>query len=58
LAKYGAGGVAGVNLVNAVTRLSPDLLTPLAKEFAGRLVAPDLSERTNAIAEFLNATKR
>lgn len=53
LRKYGGSGVAGFNLVDAVTKLSPELLTPLAAEFTRRCTSHDLSERTAATAEFL-----
>lgn len=55
LRKYGGSGVGGVNLVDAVTKLSPDLLTPLAGEFTRRCTSHDLAERTAATAEFLAA---
>lgn len=55
LARHGQARVAGANLVNAVTRLSPDLLSSVAKDHAGRLAAPDLATRTEAIESFLVA---
>lgn len=53
LARHGNGAVAGVNLVDAVTKLSPDLLTPLSREYAGRLASADLGARAEAIEKFL-----
>ncbi|MBS0518009.1 MAG: alpha/beta hydrolase [Proteobacteria bacterium] len=55
VARHGAANIAGANLVNAVTRLSPDLLSPTSLDYAGRLASPDLSARTEAIARFLAA---
>ena len=55
LRKHGGSEVAGVNLVDAVTKLSPDLLTPLAGTFAGTTTSHDLAERTAATADFLSA---
>lgn len=55
LRKYGGSQIAGVNLVDAVTRLSPDLLTPLAISFSKTAISHDLDERTAATAEFLAA---
>ncbi|HXH46745.1 MAG TPA: alpha/beta hydrolase [Bradyrhizobium sp.] len=55
LSKYGSNKVAGINLVDAVVRLSPDLLTPLAGTFTETTTSPDLSKRTAATAEFLQA---
>ncbi|CAH2601828.1 Alpha/beta hydrolase [Rhodovastum atsumiense] len=55
LRKHGGARVAGINLVDAVTRLSPDLLTPLAATFTRRATSQDLAERTAATAEFLAA---
>lgn len=53
LRKHGGSRIAGVNLVDAVTKLSPDLLTPLAGEFTRTATSHDLAERTAATAEFL-----
>ncbi|MBC7801094.1 MAG: alpha/beta hydrolase [Gemmatimonadaceae bacterium] len=53
LARYGGDGVTGVNLVNAVTKLAPELLSPVARDFATKLASPDLSARTDAIEGFL-----
>lgn len=55
LARHGQDRVAGVNLVDAVTRQAPELLTPLALDFAGRLGSEDLATRTDAISSFLAA---
>ena len=55
LRKHGGSGIAGVNLVDAVTKLSPDLLTPLAGEFARTTNSQDLAERVAATADFLAA---
>ncbi|TNC11579.1 alpha/beta hydrolase [Methylobacterium terricola] len=55
LRKHGPAGVAGVNLVDAVTRLSPDLLTPLAGDFTGTATSHDLATRVAATADFLAA---
>ncbi|WP_375459268.1 alpha/beta fold hydrolase [uncultured Enterovirga sp.] len=55
LAKYGDGRVAGVNLVDAVTKLSPELLGSVSVGFAGDLASSDLSVRSNAIVMFLSA---
>ncbi len=55
LRKYGGTGIAGINLVDAVTKLSPDLLTEEAGTFARTATSHDLAERTLATAEFLAA---
>lgn len=55
LRKHGGALVAGINLVAAVTKLSPDLLTPLAGKFAGTTISHDLSERTAETVDFLAA---
>jgi non-heme chloroperoxidase len=55
LRSHGGGGTAGTNLVDAVTRLSPDLLTPLAGMFTRRTTAHDLAGRSAATADFLAA---
>ncbi|MGV6871977.1 alpha/beta fold hydrolase [Pseudochelatococcus sp. B33] len=55
LRKHGGSRVAGVNLADAVTRLSPDLLTPLSASYARSTTSHDLAERTAATAEFLAA---
>ncbi|MGJ5202854.1 alpha/beta fold hydrolase [Bradyrhizobium sp. HKCCYLR20261] len=55
LRKHGGAGIAGINLVDAVTKLSPDLLTPLAGEFSRSTTSHDLAERVAATADFLGA---
>ncbi|MGQ9369241.1 alpha/beta hydrolase [Azospirillum sp. ST 5-10] len=55
LRKYGGSGLAGVNLVDAVTKLSPDLLTEEAGRFTATTTSHDLAERSAATAEFLAA---
>ena len=55
LRKYGGSGIAGINLVDAVTRLSPDLLGEDSARFGRTTVSHDLAERTAATAEFLAA---
>jgi non-heme chloroperoxidase len=55
LRKYGGADIAGVNLVDAVTKLSPDLLTEEAGAFTGTTTSPDLATRTAATADFLAA---
>lgn len=55
LRKYGGSGIAGINLVDAVTRLSPDLLTEEAATFTRTTTSHDLAERTAATADFLAA---
>jgi non-heme chloroperoxidase len=55
LRKHGGSRVAGINLVDAVIRLSPDLLTPLAATFTRTTTSHDLAERSAATADFLAA---
>lgn len=55
LKSHGGAPVAGVNLVDAVTKLAPDLLTPLAGTFARTTTSHDLAERTAETASFLGA---
>ncbi|WP_377805786.1 alpha/beta hydrolase [Azospirillum sp. A29] len=55
LRAYGGAAVAGINLVDAVTKLSRDLLTPLAGTFARSTSSHDLAERTAATTDFLSA---
>jgi len=45
--------VAGLNLVDAVVKFSPELLTPLAGAFAKTTSSHDFAERTAATADFL-----
>ena len=51
----GGARIAGINLVDAVTKLSADLLTPLAGTFAQTTGSHDLGERTAATTDFLAA---
>ncbi|MCR0985608.1 alpha/beta fold hydrolase [Roseomonas populi] len=55
LRQQGAGRVAGSNLVDAVSKLSPDLLMFLAGRFARSTSSHDLAERVAETAEFLTA---
>jgi non-heme chloroperoxidase len=55
LRKYGGATIAGINLVDAVTKLSADLLTPLAADFTRTATSHDLAERVAATADFLAA---
>ena len=55
LRKHGGSGIAGVNLVDSVTKLSPDLLTSLANDFSGTTTSHEFSERVAALADFLAA---
>lgn len=53
LKRHGAATVAAVNLVDAVTRFSPDFLTPASLDFAKQLGSEDLAVRAAAVAGFL-----
>ncbi|NKN39086.1 alpha/beta hydrolase [Agrobacterium sp. a22-2] len=53
LVRYGAENIAGVNLVDAVTKLSADLLGAKSLKYAPLLADPDLSVRSGAVADFL-----
>ena len=55
LRKHGGRGIAGVNLVDAVIKLSPDLFTPLTNEINRTMNSHDLSERIAATVDFLAA---
>jgi len=55
LKAHGGAQIAGLNLVDAVTKLSPELLTPLAGTFARTTTSHDLAERTAETAKFLAA---
>lgn len=55
LHEYGDSAISGVNLVDAVIKLSPDLLTPLAGDFTKTTTSHDLAVRTEATADFLQA---
>ncbi|MBV9878583.1 MAG: alpha/beta hydrolase [Verrucomicrobia bacterium] len=53
LKRYGQEHVGGVNLVGAVTKLSPELLGQAALARKELLSSPDLATRTGAYASFL-----
>ncbi|QRE74891.1 alpha/beta fold hydrolase [Methylobacterium aquaticum] len=55
LRKHGGSRIAGINLVDAVTKLSPDLLTPLAGDFTASATSHDLATRVAATADFIAA---
>lgn len=55
LRKHGGGRIAGINLVDAVTKLSPELLTEESVSLSQSTTSHDLGERTAATAEFLAA---
>jgi len=55
LAKHGSGGVAGVNLVGAVTKQDPALVGPDTLTLAPKLGDPDLGVRTAACRDVLAA---
>lgn len=55
LRKYGGASIAGINLVDAVTKLSPELLTEEAGTFTRTTTSHDLAQRAAATAEFLAA---
>lgn len=55
LRRFGGSRIAGINLVDAVIKLSPDLLTPLAATFTRTTTSHDLAERSAATAAFLAA---
>lgn len=55
LMRHGGQRLAGINLVDAVTRFTPEFLTPLSGEFAARTSSHDLAERSAATAAFLDA---
>jgi non-heme chloroperoxidase len=54
LRKHGGSDIAGINLVDAVTKLSPDLFTEESGVFARTTMSHDLAERTQATADFLS----
>jgi non-heme chloroperoxidase len=58
LRKHGGAGIAGINLVDAVTKLSPELLTEESLSLGRNTTSHDLAERTAATAEFLAACFR
>ena len=53
LKRYGQDRVGGVNLVGAVTKLSPELLGQAALAHRESLSSPDLATRVEAYANFL-----
>lgn len=55
LRKHGGGRIAGINLVDAVTKLAPELLTEESVSLSQSTASHDLAERTAATAEFLAA---
>lgn len=55
LRKHGGGRIAGINLVDAVTKLAPELLTEESVSLSQSTTSHDLAERTAATAEFLAA---
>jgi pimeloyl-ACP methyl ester carboxylesterase len=55
LRKHGGSAIAGINLVDAVTKLSPDLLTTEAVTFTKATTSHDLAERSMQTAAFLAA---
>ncbi len=55
LRRHGGSGIAGINLVDAVTNFTGGLLTEEAGRFAARCSSHDLAERTTATAGFLAA---
>lgn len=54
LRRYGAGNVAGINLVDAVTSFDPQFRTEESGYWGARLASPDLGIRSEAIARFLS----
>lgn len=55
LRKYGGSRIAGINLVDALTKFAADLLTPETIAFSKSTTSPDLATRTSATIEFLAA---
>jgi len=55
LRQQGVRRISGLNLVDAVSKLSPELLTPLAGRFAGSTSSHDLVERVAETVDFLAA---
>ncbi len=53
LMRHGGDAIAGINLVDAVTKFTSEFLTPLSGEFAKRTSSHGLAERSAATAEFL-----
>lgn len=54
LRRYGAGAVAGINLVDAVTSFDPQFRTEQSGFWGARLASSDLDVRSEAIARFLS----
>jgi non-heme chloroperoxidase len=54
LRRHGAGAVAGINLVDAVTSFDPQFRTEESGYWGARLASPDLEVRSEAIARFLS----
>ena len=54
LVRHGTDGIAGVNLVDAVTSFAPGLLTTASAAFGPRLANPDLAVRSDAVAALLS----
>lgn len=55
LAKYGTGNIAGVNLVDAVTKFDYTLFGASGLEYSPGMTSPDLAVRTASIVDFLGA---
>lgn len=55
LTDHGGAALAAINLVGAVTKLSPELLTPASIAFAQTTASEDLRVRAAATARFLRA---
>lgn len=54
LRRHGAGAIAGINLVDAVTSFDPQFRTEESGYWGARLASPDLDVRSEAIARFLS----
>lgn len=54
LRRYGAGAIAGVNLVDAVTSFDPQFRTRASDHWGALLASADLAVRSAAIARFLS----
>ena len=55
LKRHGGRNIAGINLVNAVTAMEPDLVRPGPVDFSAGLASEDLGVRADAVATFLRA---
>lgn len=55
LAAHGAHGIGGLNLVDAVVKFGPGVLTPLSASFGPKVSSPELAVRVQATADFLRA---